>query len=195
MRMFFLCIFILISGVLSAQADTALEVFKREFIERYLETFYRGEPFDFEGLKCKGNPALDKYTNCVNAHGVAVIDVKNIDRRGEGGEAHLRAVTMAATEEPVLPELDWSVRGRADMDKIMDAIDDWAASKPSAKKRNRCAGSGEDGKDRMKVVRVSAFDIVSENGEDGFLLANIVSSNVGYILVFGFMRGEGFCEW
>ncbi len=195
MRMFFLCFFILFSMVLRVQADTAIEVFKHEFIERYLETFYRGEPFDFEGLNCKGNPAVDKYTNCVNAHGIAVIDVKNIDRRGEGGKALLSSVTMAVGEEPILPEADWSVRGRAGMDEIMDAIDAWAASKPSAKRRNRCAGSGEDGQDRMKVVRVSAFDIVSENGEHGFLLANIVSSNVGYILVFGFLRGEGFCEW
>ncbi len=195
MRMFFLCIFVLIGTSLHAQADTAIAVFKREFIERYLDTFYRGEPFDFAGLKCKGNPAVDKYTNCVNDQGIAVIDVKNIDRRGEGGKALWSGVAIAVTEEPVLPEADWSVRGRADMDKIMDAIDEWAASKPSAKKRKRCAGSGEDGKDRMKVIRVSAFDIVSANGEHSFLLANIVSSNVGYILVFGFMRGEGFCEW
>lgn len=194
MRMF-LCILMLIGVGLRAQAETATDVFQREFIARYLETFYRGEPFDFAGLKCEEDPAVEKSTSCVTADGHAVIDVRNIDRRNEGGKALWRGVAIAVTEEPVLPKFDWSVRGRADMDAIMAAIEGWAKPKPATTIGDLCPKPKDYDSRGLKEVRKSIFHVVSPKGERGYLIGVIFSTDVGNIMLFGFMRGEGFCEW
>ena len=196
MRMFFLCVFILIGGALRVQADTAIEVFKREFIERYLETFYRGEPFDFEGLKCEGNPVVDEATSCVNADGFAVIGVRNIDRRSSGSPAKYSAAAIVVSEAPILEkrEDDWSVRSKADMDEIIDAIEIWAQSKPQTIVGDLCPKPKGYDNGGLKELRKSVFHVVSPSGERGFLIGVMYSTSTGNMVLFGFMRGEGFCE-
>ena len=194
MRMFCLWIFILFSVVPRAQADTAIEVFKREFIERYLEKFYRGEPFDFEGFSCKGNPDVDEATSCVNAKGLAVIGVKNIDRRSKGSPANFSAVGTVVSDAPVLPEFDWSVRSNADMDALLDKMTDWAKSKPATTTGELCPKPKDYDSRGLKEVRKSIFNIVSPTGERGYLIGVIYSTSTGNMTLLGFMRGEGFCD-
>lgn len=194
MRMFVLCVFILISAALSAQADTATAVFKREFIERYLETFYKGEPFDFVDLNCKSVPTVAEKTACVDENGHAMIQVRNIDRRSNGRVELWKGVGVVLSNPPNPPEADWAIRSKTDMDQIVDAMAEWAKSKPETTVGNFCIKPTGGDDPALTDVRRYMFNVVSSTGERGYLIGVIFSTEFGNMILFSFMRGEGFCE-
>ncbi|MDZ4312035.1 MAG: hypothetical protein U1A24_15925 [Cypionkella sp.] len=193
MRVFFLCIFILFSMVPRAQADTAIEVFKREFVERYLETFYKGEPFDFAGLNCKSTPTVAEKTACVNSDGDAMIQVRNIDRDSNGRVELWKGVGLVLSNPPNPPEADWSIRSKTDMDQIVDIMAEWAKSKPGTTIGDFCIKPTGDDDPALTDVRRYMFNVVSSTGERGYLIGVIFSTEFGNMVLFSFMRGEGFC--